>query len=115
MALRPLLAVVATGTSNLCMAFRGACPQIFLITMLAQLGYAVPKDIKVAVFDDVNYATISAPALTTAHQPCDGLADLAFEMLMARIDRPDAPPRQTFLDTLLVVRESAKVVRKSHA
>jgi hypothetical protein len=36
-------------------------------------------------------------------------------MLMARIDRPDAPPRQTFLDALLVVRESAKVVRKSHA
>jgi LacI family transcriptional regulator len=73
-----------------------------LITTLAQLGYAVPKDIKVAGFDDVNYATISAPALTTAHQPCDGLADLAFEMLMARIDRPDAPPRQTFLDALLV-------------
>ncbi len=86
-----------------------------LITTLAQLGYAVPKDIKVAGFDDVNYATISAPALTTAHQPCDGLADLAFEMLMARIDRPDAPPRQTFLDALLVVRESAKIVRKSHA
>ncbi len=78
-----------------------------LITTLAQLGYAVPKDVKVAGFDDVNYATISSPALTTAHQPCNELADLAFEMLMARIDKPDAPPRQTFLDAPLVVRESA--------
>jgi len=84
-----------------------------LITTLAQLGYAVPKDVKVAGFDDVNYATISSPALTTAHQPCNELADLAFEMLMARIDKPDAPPRQTFLDAPLVVRESAKVVRTS--
>lgn len=89
--------------------------RIGLITTLAQLGRRVPEDIQVAGFDDVNYATISAPALTTAHQPCNELADLAFEMLMARIDRPDAPPRQTFLDALLVVRESAKVVRKSHA
>lgn len=86
-----------------------------LITTLAQLGRRVPEDIQVAGFDDVNYATISAPALTTAHQPCNELADLAFGMLMSRIDDPDAPPRETFLDALLVVRESAKVVRKSHA
>jgi LacI family transcriptional regulator len=84
-----------------------------LITTLAQLGYAVPKDMKVAGFDDVNYATISSPALTTAHQPCNELADLAFEMLMARIDKPDAPPRQTFLDAPLVVRESAGLVALS--
>ena len=77
-----------------------------LITTLAKLGYSVPDDVKVAGFDDVNYATISAPALTTAHQPCNELADLAFEMLMSRIDNPDAPPRETFLSAPLVVRDS---------
>ena len=77
-----------------------------LITTLAQLGRCVPEDIQVAGFDDVNYATISAPALTTAHQPCNELADLAFGMLMSRIDSPDAPPRETFLSAPLVVRES---------
>ena len=88
-----------------------------MITTLAKLGYSVPDDVKVAGFDDVNYATISAPALTTAHQPCNELADLAFEMLMSRIDNPDAPPRETFLDAPLIVREStgAKVVRTSRA
>ena len=83
-----------------------------LISTLAKLGYDVPKDIQVAGFDDVNYATISSPALTTAHQPCGELADLAFEMLMARIDRPDAPVRETFLDAPLVVRETTQAIRK---
>lgn len=84
-----------------------------LISTLAQLGYDVPKDIQVAGFDDVNYATISSPALTTAHQPCSELADLAFDMLMARIDKPDAPVRETFLNAPLVVRKTtrAKTVR----
>jgi len=87
-----------------------------LISTLAQLGYDVPKDIQVAGFDDVNYATISAPSLTTAHQPCGELADLAFDMLMARIDKPDAPVRETFLDAPLVVRGTtrAKLGRDAH-
>ena len=80
-----------------------------LIATLARLGCAVPRDIKVAGFDDVNYATISAPALTTAHQPCDELAVLAFEMLLSRIANPAAPVRETFLDAPLVVRETTAV------
>ena len=81
-----------------------------LISTLAKLGYDVPKDIQVAGFDDVNYATISSPALTTAHQPCAELADLAFEMLTARIDRLDAPVRETFLDAPLVVRDTTRTM-----
>ena len=83
-----------------------------LISTLAQLGYNVPKDIQVVGFDDINYATISVPALTTAHQPCNELADLAFEMLMARIDKPDAPAREVFLDAPLVVRETTRMTGK---
>ena len=83
-----------------------------LISTLAQLGYNVPGDIQVAGFDDINYATISMPALTTAHQPCNELADLAFEMLMTRIDRPDAPARETFLNAPLVVRETTRMMGK---
>lgn len=78
----------------------------FLIATLAKLGYSVPDDVKVAGFDDINYATISAPSLTTAHQPCTELADLAFSMLHSRIDDISAPPRATFLTAPLVVRES---------
>ena len=81
-----------------------------LISTLAQLGYDVPRDVQVAGFDDVNYATISSPTLTTAHQPCNELADLAFEMLMARIAKPDLPIRETFLDAPLVIRETTRTM-----
>lgn len=80
----------------------------FLISTLEKLGYRVPEDIQVAGFDDVNFATISAPALTTVRQPCDELADLSFEMLMSRIDDRESPIRETFLDARLVVRESTR-------
>lgn len=80
-----------------------------LIASLGKLGRVVPRDIMVAGFDDVNYATISAPALTTAHQPCDELAALAFEMLVSRIANPAAPVRETFLEAPLVLRETTTV------
>ena len=79
-----------------------------LIVTLGKLGYAVPKDIQVVGFDDVNYATISSPALTTAHQPCDELAALAFEMLVLRRADLGAPIREMFLDAPLVVRETTR-------
>ena len=73
---------------------------------LAALGKRVPDDIRIAGFDDVNFATLCSPALTTAHQPCDELAELAFELLQARQRNPAAPPREAFLSAPLVVRGS---------
>ena len=77
-----------------------------LMQTLAGMGVKVPDDIRVAGFDDVNYATLATPRLTTMHQPCQELAELAFDMLMARIKAPNAPAKETFLNATLVVRES---------
>lgn len=79
-----------------------------LVKTLAALGKRVPSDIRVAGFDDVNYAKLATPTLTTAHQPCAELAALACEMLQTRIHKRDLPPRATFLDAQLVVRESTR-------
>ena len=83
------------------------CQATLLVKTLTALGKRVPDDIMVAGFDDVNFATLCSPALTTAHQPCDELAEVAFEMLEARIRNPKRQPCETFLDAPLVVRESA--------
>lgn len=84
-----------------------------LIKTLAAIGKRVPKDIRVAGFDDVDCARFATPALTTMHQPCSGLAELALEMLMARIRNPGAPARETFLTAPLVVRGSTTCGRPS--
>lgn len=81
-----------------------------LIATLAKLGFSVPQDVMVTGFDDVNYATIASPTLTTARQPCDALGTLAFEMLLTRIDNETEPVRETFLDAALVVRETTKPI-----
>ena len=83
-----------------------------LVKTLAALGRRVPDDILVAGFDDVNFARLSTPSLTTLHQPCQELADLAFEMLLSRIRNPGRPPRETFLNAPLVVRDSTKKISR---
>ena len=79
---------------------------VVLMKTLAALGVGVPDDILVAGFDDVNFARLATPLLTTAHQPCDELAALAFGMLQERIRDPGRSVRETFLNAPLVVRDS---------
>lgn len=79
-----------------------------LVKTLTALGKRVPEDVMVAGFDDVNFATLCSPALTTAHQPCDELAEVAFELLEARQKNPSASPREVFLSAPLVVRDSTR-------
>lgn len=72
----------------------------------------VPEEISIAGFDDVTYATLARPKLTTVHQMVDGKARRAVEVLMHLIqDEPvqkDIPP----LPTTLVERESVRDLTK---
>ncbi len=79
---------------------------VILIQTLAALGKKVPSDIRVAGFDDVNFAKLAVPQLTTIHQPCVEIAQTAVELLLARIANPDLPPREVFHTAPLVVRGS---------
>lgn len=77
-----------------------------LMQTLHRLGYAVPGDILVSGFNDLNVARLLSPALTTLRINCKDIADTAFDRLIARISRPDLPPTEIFLPVELVVRES---------
>ena len=79
-----------------------------LLVTLRKLGKRVPEDILVAGVDDVEYATLVTPPLTTIHQPCEAIAATAFDRLLARIDSPDLPPRECLLPAPLVVRASTQ-------
>ena len=74
-------------------------------TILTQIE-AVPKDILLTGFDDVKYASLVSPPLTTFRQPCADIARAAFEALLARSAEPDRTPRTILLNAPLVARDS---------
>jgi len=77
-----------------------------LLVTLRALGRRVPDDLLVAGFNDVEYASILSPGLTTIHLPCEGVARQAFAFLCERIREPSLPPRECYLSAPLVVRAS---------
>ena len=86
---------------------------ISLKQTLEGLGYRIPDDIMLIGFDDVAYANIVSPRLTTVRQPCKEIAGAAFRRLLARIADPTLPVFSIFLPVRLIVRESTKVIGKN--
>jgi DNA-binding LacI/PurR family transcriptional regulator len=66
-------------------------------------GIKVPADVAVAGFDDIAFACLSRPALTTSTHPVEEIAAAAAR---AVLDRDGSGP-VTFFPSTLVVRESA--------
>ena len=82
-----------------------------LMVTLNALGLRVPRDIRLASFDDVQYAKLLSPPLTTMHQPCKEIGAVAVQTLLQRIREPNTPPREILLDAPLVVRQSCGAPR----
>ena len=69
-------------------------------------GLAVPRDVSVTGFDDLEMAAVVTPGLTTVHFPTAELGALAAQNLLARL-AGGAAPKRTELPVELVVRASA--------
>jgi len=77
-----------------------------LLATLTGLGLSVPQDVRLAAFDDIQYASLLTPPLTTVHQPCQAIGAVAVQTLMQRLREPHTPPREILLHAPLVVRRS---------
>lgn len=75
---------------------------------LARFGLSVPKQVMLAGFDDVRCAITTSPPLTTIHQPCSAIADIAYMALRDRIRDSLLPPRRILIPARLIVRESTR-------
>lgn len=71
-----------------------------------QLGIAVPADLSVVGFDDIPWASIVEPELTTVRQPVAEMAAVALTLLLDRIAEPDRPVRHFKVGVELVKRKS---------
>jgi DNA-binding LacI/PurR family transcriptional regulator len=74
------------------------------LARLHELGVDVPGELSLTSFDDLIYAAVSAPALTTVAMPVDAAGRLAVELLLARLADPDSPVVHQELPTRLIVR-----------
>jgi LacI family transcriptional regulator len=74
-------------------------------------GLDVPRDISVVGFDDIAFASLAEPHLTTICLPRVELGRRAVEALMTTIEHPDQPGVEINLPTYLVVRNSTAQAR----
>lgn len=84
-----------------------------LIRQLKQMGLKVPEDISVVGFDDVLYAEISEPPITSVHVKRKFMAEQAVSLMKRRMETPDAGARVVTIDCSIVYRKSvAAAVQK---
>lgn len=77
-----------------------------LMQTLDRLNVKVPNDIRVTGFDDVVFATLVSPPLTTVQQPCRKIGQLAFRAMLSRLENPTLPVSQINVAPRLVVRDT---------
>jgi sigma-B regulation protein RsbU (phosphoserine phosphatase) len=75
------------------------------IETFSRLGIAVPEQIAVTGFDDIEESAYCSPPLTTVHQPLYGLGELAVTTLVRRMRR-ESVENHGVLDAPVVIRQS---------
>lgn len=76
-------------------------------------GVAVPGDLSLCGFDDIAYAALAVPALTSVRQPAREIGGQAARLLFDRIEGRAGPPQTRMVRTTLIVRSSTGPVPPS--
>lgn len=84
---------------------------IGMMHTMAERGLSVPDDISIIGFDDIAFAEMAAPALTTIRQSTAKTAEMAIEILFSRLDNPGGKPASRALAPELVERRSVAAAK----
>jgi DNA-binding LacI/PurR family transcriptional regulator len=76
-------------------------------------GLAIPGDVSVVGFDDIAFASLCEPKLTTVCVPRETLGRRAVEALIATLSHPEQRGEEVSIETHLVIRASTGVARAS--
>ncbi|WAC47174.1 LacI family DNA-binding transcriptional regulator [Asticcacaulis sp. SL142] len=77
-----------------------------VIQHASRTGLRVPDDLSVVGFDDIPWAQISAPPLTTIEMPVEEMAAEAIDALLRRVESRAQPRRKVVFETALIERKS---------
>jgi LacI family transcriptional regulator len=72
------------------------------------MGLSVPDDVSVVGFDDIPWAQLHTPALTTIDMPVEEMAAAAVETLVRRMANKAEPRRRVMFNVELIARESVR-------
>ena len=75
-------------------------------------GLSIPQDVSVVGFDDIAFAALSEPPLTTVCSPRAEIGRRAVETLVTMIERPDQQGVEVRVPTQLIARDSTAPPRK---
>jgi DNA-binding LacI/PurR family transcriptional regulator len=78
---------------------------LHLADALRTAGVAAPADVGIVGFDDIPFARIANPRLTTVAQPSDELGRISVDHLLASLESGRLP-RSQLLPVTLIVRET---------
>jgi len=82
-----------------------------LMSELQSRGCAVPEQISIMGFDDMDRDALHASPLSTVHQPFEQMGEKAVELLLTRLADPEgvsSPTRHVLVPTKLVIRSSCR-------
>ena len=77
-----------------------------IMSGLQQAGRMVPRDISIVGFDDINWARMTMPMLTTVHQDAAEKGRIAAECMIERLEGTPSTFQNRALPVRLVVRDS---------
>ena len=83
---------------------------ISAMRFLHEHGIEVPADVSIVGFDDISWARIVTPRLTTIAQPLGTMGARAVELLQERIGGTTAQTPSLILDVSLIERDSVKSI-----
>ena len=78
-------------------------------TLRYELGLKIPNDVSVVGYDDVPAASWPSYSLTTVQQPVNIMVRETVEILIEKIENPEARPQKIKVDGPLILRKSAKI------
>jgi LacI family transcriptional regulator len=82
-----------------------------VLECLAERGMRTPDDVALVGFDEIPWARLVRPSISTVTQPTYELGRVGAQLLLQRITTPGRPPVTVTLRTELQVRDSSRGVR----
>ncbi len=79
---------------------------IGVIDEARQLGIIIPDQVAVVGFDDIAWATLSYPPITTVHSFLEEMGKITITRLMDLIENPDLHPAKSIVTTKIIIRQS---------